>query len=157
VAFFVWTVVLGKILTFDNTSCKGNLIVINRCCLCKSYGETIDYLLLLCEIACSVWYAIFSCFWLSWVMPSSVMGLFACWWMGVRFQSAIVCKMVPLYLIWCLWLERNARCFEDFERPMEELMTFFFFFYTLFTWTSVWLDPLVISYSYFLVLFSSTI
>ena len=77
VAFFVWTAVLGNILTFDNLR-KGNLIVINKCCLCKLYGETIDYLLLHCEIACSLWYAIFNCFRLLWVMPNSVVGLFAC-------------------------------------------------------------------------------
>jgi hypothetical protein len=44
-------------------------------------GETIDHLLLHCEnIACSLWYAIFSWFGLLWVMPNSVVGLFACWW-----------------------------------------------------------------------------
>jgi hypothetical protein len=56
--------------------------VINRCCLCKSDGETIDHLLLHCEIAHSLWYAIFSRFGLSWVIPSKVAGLFACWWLG---------------------------------------------------------------------------
>jgi hypothetical protein len=35
--------VLGKILTIDNIR-KRNLIVINRCCLCKADGETIDHL-----------------------------------------------------------------------------------------------------------------
>ena len=68
VAFFVWIVVLGRIPTFDNLR-KRNLIVINRCCLCKLDGETVDHLLLQCEIACSLWYAIFSYFGLSWVMP----------------------------------------------------------------------------------------
>jgi hypothetical protein len=58
VAFFTWTIVLGKILTIDNLR-KMNLIVINRCCMCKSDGETIDHLLHN-EIVCSLWYAIFS-------------------------------------------------------------------------------------------------
>jgi hypothetical protein len=57
-------------------------------------------------------------------------------------------------LLWCLWLERNARCFQDSNRPLEEFTAFFF--YTLFTWTAAWLALLVISYSDFLVLFSST-
>ena len=77
VAFFTKTAVLGKILTIDNLK-KRNLIVINRCCLCKSDGETINHLLLYCEIDCSLWYALFSWFGLSWVMPSNVAGLFAC-------------------------------------------------------------------------------
>ena len=59
VVFFTWMAVLEKILTFDNLK-KMNLIVINRCYLCKSNGETIDHHLLHCEIACSLWYAIFS-------------------------------------------------------------------------------------------------
>jgi hypothetical protein len=73
--------VLGKILTIDNLR-KMNLIVINRCCMRKSDGETIDHLLLHSEIVCSLWYAIFSQFGLSWVMPSNVAGLFASWQVG---------------------------------------------------------------------------
>jgi hypothetical protein len=142
--------VLGRIPTFDNLR-ERNLIVINRCCLCKSDGETVDHLLLHCEVACSLWYAIFSRFGLSWVMPRSVVDLFAWWWMGVRSQSAIVWKMFLLCLMWCLWFERNARCFEESERPLGELTTFFF--HTLFTWTAAWLAPLVISYPYFLFCF----
>jgi hypothetical protein len=68
--------VLGKILIIDNLR-KRNLIVINRCCLCKSDGETIDHLLLHCKIACSLWYAIFNRIGLSWVMLSNVAG-FVC-------------------------------------------------------------------------------
>ena len=128
--------------------------MINRCCLCKSDGETIDHLLLHCKIACSLWYAIFTRIGLSWVMLSNVAGLFACWWLGGRSRSAVVWKMVPQCLLWCLWSERNATCFEDSERSLEELTAFFF--YTLFTWTAAWLTPLVISYLDFLVLFSSS-
>jgi hypothetical protein len=76
--FFTWMAVLGKILTIDNLR-KRNLIVINRCCLCKANEESIDHLFLHCEIAYSLWYAIFSQFGVSWVMPSKVAGLFACW------------------------------------------------------------------------------
>jgi hypothetical protein len=125
VAFFTLTAVLRKILIIDNLR-KRNLIVINRCCLCKSDGKTINYLLLHCKIACSLWYAIFSRIGLSWVMLSNVAGLFACWWLGGCSRSVVVWKMVPQCLLWCLWLERNVRCFEDFERSLEELTAFFF-------------------------------
>jgi hypothetical protein len=79
VAFFAWTVVLGKILTIDNLR-KRNLIVINRCSLCKSDEENVDHLLLHCDIARTLRNAVFSRFGLSWVMPSKVVGLFDCWW-----------------------------------------------------------------------------
>ena len=62
--------------------------------------------------------------------------------------------MVPHCLLWCLWRERNASCFEDLERSLEELKSFFFF--SLFTWTADYLAPLVINFPKFLVLFSSS-
>jgi hypothetical protein len=49
VAFFVWSTALGKILTHDNLR-KRNVIVIEWCCLCKKSRESIDHLLLHCEI-----------------------------------------------------------------------------------------------------------
>ena len=50
VAFFVWMAVLGKILTLDNLR-KKNIIVMEWCCMCKYSGESIDHLLLHCEVA----------------------------------------------------------------------------------------------------------
>jgi hypothetical protein len=117
--------VLGKVCTLDNLK-KRQLIMINRCCMCKSNGETVDHLFLCCEVTRALWYAIFSRFGLYWVMPNRVADLFACWWTGGHSQSATVWKMVPLCLLWCLWRERNARCFEDLERSLEELKSFFF-------------------------------
>jgi hypothetical protein len=104
--------VLGKILTIDNLR-KRNLILINRCCLCKSDEENVNHLFLHCEIAHSLWYAMFNRFGLSWVMPSKVAGLFASWWSGGQSRSVVVWMMVLLCIMWCLWLERNKRCFED--------------------------------------------
>jgi hypothetical protein len=87
-------------------------------------------------------------------MPHRVVDLFACWWKGGRSQSAVVWKMVPCCLIWCLWRERNDRQFEDKERTIEELISFLF--YSLYSWTNAFLAPLVISFNDFLVLFSSS-
>jgi hypothetical protein len=87
-------------------------------------------------------------------MPGRVKDLYASWWTGGRFQSAVVWKMIHLCLIWCIWSERNVGCFEDSTRTLEELIHFFLF--TLFTWTAAWLAPLVISFLDFLSLFSSS-
>jgi hypothetical protein len=54
VAFFMWTTVLGEILTMDNLR-KKNIIVTEWCCMCKKSGESIDHLLLQCEVALEVW------------------------------------------------------------------------------------------------------
>jgi len=111
-----------------------------------------NHLLLHCDVACVLWNAIFSRFSLSWVMPRRVVDLFACWWTGGRSRSAVVRKMVPYCLLWCLWRERNDRLFEDKEKTIEELISFFFYF--LYSWTAAFLTPLVISFNDFLVLFS---
>ncbi|XP_059459249.1 uncharacterized protein LOC132188734 isoform X2 [Corylus avellana] len=70
-------------------------------------------------------------------------------------NCAVVWKMAPLCLLWCLWLERNARCFEDLSRTLEDLVHFFL--YTLFSWTAGWLAPIVINFPDFLSMFSSSL
>jgi hypothetical protein len=126
VAFFAWSATLGKILTMDNLR-KRQLIVVNRCCLCNVNGEFVDHLLLYCEVACSLWNAIFRCFGLSWVMPNDVKDLFACWWLGGNSWSAVIWKMLPLCIMRCLWRERNDRSFKNLERTLEELKSSSFF------------------------------
>ena len=86
-------------------------------------------------------------------LPRGVVNLLQCWSLGGRSRSAVVWKMVPLCIMWCLWSERNRRFFEDSERSLEDLLHFFLT--TLFTWAATWLAPLVISYPDFLILFSS--
>jgi hypothetical protein len=145
--------VQGKILTLDNLR-KKRVIVIDRCCMCKMNGESVDHILLHCEVARALWNAIFSRFSLSWVMPLRVVDFFDCWWTGGRSRSAVVWKMVPCCLLWCLWRECNDRHLEDKERTIEELISFFI--HSLFSWTTAFLAPLVISFNDFLVLFSSS-
>jgi hypothetical protein len=124
VAFFAYLAALGKILTVNNFK-KRHIIVVNKCCLCKRNGEHVDHLLLHCEVVYAVWNAIFSHFGMPWVMPNRVVDLFACWWMGNRSQSAVIWNIVFPCLMWCLWRERNDRNFENQERTLEELMSFF--------------------------------
>jgi hypothetical protein len=57
---------------------KRRVIVIDGCCMCKRNRESVDHLLLHCEVDCALWNAIFSRFGLSWVMPLWVVDLFAC-------------------------------------------------------------------------------
>jgi hypothetical protein len=119
VAFFVWSAALGKILTLDNLR-KRNLVLVNRCGMCKKEEESIDYLLLHCESAQFLWNAFFSRFGLAWVMPRGVMDLLHCWWSRGCPRSAIVWKMVLLCIMWCLLFERNGRFFEDSKRSLED-------------------------------------
>jgi hypothetical protein len=58
---------------------KRHVIVVDWCCMCKKSGESVDHLLLHCEMANALWNTIFSLVGLLWVMPSQVVDLFACW------------------------------------------------------------------------------
>jgi hypothetical protein len=108
-------------------------VVVNRCWLCESDGESVDHLFLHCGAARTLWNSFFTRFGLYWVMPNTIKDLYASWWTGGHARSAIVWKMIPLCIMWCIWRERNDRCFEDKLRTHEELIHLFYF--TLFTWT----------------------
>jgi uncharacterized membrane protein len=64
----------SKILTLDNLGRMG-MVVVNRCWLCESDGESVDHHLLHCVAASSLWTAFFAWFGLCWVMPRSVSEL----------------------------------------------------------------------------------
>jgi hypothetical protein len=59
--FNVWMAALGKILTFDNLR-KINVIMVNLCCMFKKSGESIDHLLLQCEVTTKLWSALYKLF-----------------------------------------------------------------------------------------------
>jgi hypothetical protein len=67
---------LRKILTLDNLR---NMIVVYWCYMCKMSVESIDCLLLHCEVAIELWILIFHFFKVEWVMPRIVIELLAYW------------------------------------------------------------------------------
>jgi hypothetical protein len=108
-------------LMHDNLR-KRNVIVIEWCCLCKKNGESIDHLLLHCEVARDLWSYVLILFGVEWVMLRTVLELLNSW------EAAIGCghakeawRLAPLCLMWCIWRERNARLFDDVETSMVEL------------------------------------
>ena len=134
VVFFVWNTALGKILTTDNLRKRG-CVVMNWCYMCKKNGESVNHLLLHCEVARALWAEIFQRVDLAWVMPMRVVDLLGCWRkMQGCHQVAMVWKMIPSCIMWCIWTERNARCFEDKERTLAELKKYLF--HTLLSWLS---------------------
>jgi hypothetical protein len=71
---------------------------------------------------------------------------------GGRPRSAAVWKMVPICILWCVWKERNLRCFEDMENSLEDIVASFL--HMLYLWTMAFLSPLSITNFDFLVRFS---
>jgi hypothetical protein len=96
--------------------------VIEWCCMCKKSGESIEHLLLHCEVARDLWCYILTLFGVEWVMPRRVLELLTSW--GASFGYGLaneVWRLVLLYLMWCIWRERNAQHFEGVETSMLEL------------------------------------
>ena len=95
--------------------------------MCKSNGESVDHLFLHCPVAMDLWSMVLGLFGLSWVMPHSVLGLLGCWQGSFgRHRNGFIWSIVPHGLMWCLWRERNSRCFEDIEIFILDLKLFFF-------------------------------
>jgi len=131
---------------------KRHVILVDRFCMGKRNGESVDHLLLHCDVAYALWSALFIHFGLSWVMPRRLFDLFACWWMSGRPRSAAIWKMVPICLLWCVWKEINNRCFEDLERSLEDILLLFF--HTLYLWTVAFVTLLSLSFGDFFARFS---
>ncbi|KAG2705295.1 hypothetical protein I3760_05G045600 [Carya illinoinensis] len=95
--------------------------------MCRKGGESVDHLLLHCEVARRLWNEVFSRLDLGWVMPETVVGALASWTvLRGNNQIKALWKMIPICIMWCVWQERNERMSEDKERSMEELKAFFF-------------------------------
>lgn len=86
----------------DNFRRRG-VIIIDCCCMCKKSGETVDHLLLHCDVVRALWIEVFSILELAWVMPTTVEALLACWTnlRGIP-QIKAVWKMVLICILWCL-------------------------------------------------------
>jgi hypothetical protein len=110
---------------------KRQVIMVNRCSMCQRSGELVDHPS--SSLRCGF------CF-----MSSSVIELFACWWTSKRPRSAAIWKMVLIYLFWCLWKERNNRCFENLEKSFKDILASFF--HTLYLWTVAFVSPLSLSF-----------
>jgi len=78
VSFFVWITAFGKILTHDNLR-RSHIVVVEWRCMCKKNEESIDNLLLHCDVARVVWRFFYSLSGVEWVMPRRVLDLLSGW------------------------------------------------------------------------------
>ena len=114
-----------------------------------------DHLLLHCKFARALWSEVFLMFGVQWVMPYTVASLLFAWRNWLENYSSNVWNMVLACLMWLVWKERNARTFEDIERPIELLKTSLA--RTLFEWSCIWGLTHCISLFDFLISVRSTI
>ncbi|XP_042965136.1 uncharacterized protein LOC122299173 [Carya illinoinensis] len=129
VAFFCVDSSNWEHLTIDNLR-KCGMIVLEWCFMCKKAAESVDHLLIHCDVAKGLWDGVFGRSGLSWVMPNSVVEVLACWPTLLSCsQVAAVRKMTPLCIMWCMWLERNERCFNNREHNVDEIWGLFCMFF----------------------------
>ena len=95
-----------------------------------------DHLLIHCRFASAMWTEVLNLFGVQWVMPDTIVSLLFAWrnWLGT--YSSQVWNLVPAYLMWLVWKERNARTFEDVESSIDMLKTLLA--KTLFEWSRIW-------------------
>ena len=95
-----------------------------------------DHLLLHCPVAYSLWVQMLQVFGIQWIMPGSVESLVFCWSNRLGKFSSDIWNMVPGYLMWVVWMERNRRSFEAKEKSPVQLQALSQS--TLFEWARCW-------------------
>ena len=104
VAFFLWTVVHGWILTLDNLMIRGRSFA-NWCCMFHCDGELMDHLLLHCPVTYTIWTLMLQAFGIHWVMPGTVAGLLFCWHQWLGNNTSNIWNLILGCLMWIAWLE----------------------------------------------------
>ena len=108
----------------DNLRLRG-FDFVDWCIMCCHCRETVDHLLLHFEKAHRLWSFVFISFWISWVLPRTVLDLLFGWWNWLGKHLSNIWNLVLLCLLWCLWKERNRRIFEDLDSSRDQLLTSF--------------------------------
>ena len=111
---------------------KQHVIVLDWYFMWKKGGE---HLLSRCVFASALWLLVFSLFGIQWVMPSGVTGLLACWKSHFdRHCSVGIWNAIPHCLMWFMWKERHAWCYEGHESSVSEVK--YTFLRSLYEWLS---------------------
>ncbi|XP_015970138.1 uncharacterized protein LOC107493575 [Arachis duranensis] len=121
IELFGWFVLIGRVNTKERLSRLGVIRLSDTLCvLCKKEIESVEHLFLLCEYTWQVW-----CRWLRsfgevWSMPGTIRELFERW-TGRHKRKQEQKKWLPGFfaVIWNVWMERNARIFQNQETGVD--------------------------------------
>ena len=83
-----------------------------------------------------LWSLVFRSFGISWVLPRTVADTLFGWWNWFGKHSSSIWNLVPLWLMWCIWRERNWRTFEGMKSSDDQLLAYFSG--SLFDWFRAW-------------------
>lgn len=112
-----WTIAHGRVSTADVLQKKRPNLFISpsMCVLCRNDEETMDHLFLHCKVARVLWSNLFSVGGLNWVAPRKAVSLLHITFKGLGGSKRGKClwNCAILATWWVLWIERNARIFDD--------------------------------------------
>ena len=107
--------------TMDNLTRRGKILV-NACPMCLEEEETVDHLTLNCRVANMIWNSVLGWFSYSWAFPRPIQDLIKSWKSPISHpRGKEMWNVAFLAVIWTLWKERSARCFEGVEKRCEFL------------------------------------
>ena len=90
--------------------------------MCLEDEENVDNLLLRCRCAVKVWNIVISWFGGKWVLLRSIQHHFEAWKTPIGPpKGKELWKLLFLSVIWHIWEDRNARCFEG-TKSKEEIL-----------------------------------
>lgn len=121
VSCFCWVALYEACLTQNNLS-KRKIQIVNICYMYLKHSESVKHLFLHCTVGAAVWNMFFAIFGLTWVMPNTIKDAYVSWcqWrVGKSIKK--IWSMVPASIFWCLWNERNRRCFDGIATPVHIL------------------------------------
>ena len=110
--------------------------MISWCCMCRCNGESVDYLLIHCTLAGTLWNFVLRSFGIQWVFPNRIMDLLDGWWNMLGKHTSAIWNLVPPCLLWKVWRECNRHTFEDMEKSARQLLDCFVSL--LFEWSRAW-------------------
>ena len=114
--------------------CLGVYLLDEKFCLvCEEVGENKwKWSLRYCY---ELWSMVWALFGLQWVLPHGFSDLFLSWQGSFGGHRSIdLWRAVPHCVLWCIWRERNSRCFEGKERSISELKSLLL--HTFLEWSS---------------------
>lgn len=118
----MWTVLKGRVLMVENLN-RRNMMLINRCTLCKSTEESVRHLFNDCAFSQLVWRFFGISFGVNFLSEPDIDGK-----LKVK-PSTALSHIGKLYwetcihaISWAIWMERNNRIFEESQKNIHQLI-----------------------------------
>lgn len=122
ISTFLWLLSHNKILTWDNLR-KRNFHGPSICPNCRQDEETVNHLMHSYQLAQKLWENVSFCFQREGRVHKDIITTVRNW-ERIPFQSKILnflWKLIPGFLMWAIWKERNDRIFKDHSVPLENI------------------------------------